>query len=54
MHARKKPELSLYIEVMGFCLQIVTAEDLDNDIEEVLHSFEEKCQRPILHSIVFN
>lgn len=30
------------------------AEDLDNDIEEVLHNFEEKCQRSILHNIVFN
>lgn len=29
-------------------------EDLDNDIEEVLHNFEEKSQRSILHSIVFN
>ncbi|ENN76214.1 RNA polymerase II subunit A C-terminal domain phosphatase SSU72 [Dendroctonus ponderosae] len=40
--------------ISDLCMHIVTAEDLDNDIEEVLHSFEEKCQRPILHSIVFN
>ncbi|XP_050307030.1 RNA polymerase II subunit A C-terminal domain phosphatase SSU72 [Anthonomus grandis grandis] len=40
--------------ISDMCMHIATAEDLDNDIEEVLHSFEEKCQRPILHSIVFN
>lgn len=36
-----------------FFIQLAKTEDLDNDIEEVLHTFEEKCQRPILHSIVF-
>ncbi|CAG9767544.1 unnamed protein product [Ceutorhynchus assimilis] len=40
--------------ISDLCMHIATAEDLDNDIEEVLHTFEEKCQRPILHSIVFN
>jgi len=40
--------------ISDMCMHIATAEDLDNDIEEVLHTFEEKCQRPILHSIVFN
>ncbi|XP_066260713.1 RNA polymerase II subunit A C-terminal domain phosphatase SSU72 [Euwallacea similis] len=40
--------------ISDLCMHIATTEDLDNDIEEVLHAFEEKCQRPILHSIVFN
>ncbi|EFA03763.1 RNA polymerase II subunit A C-terminal domain phosphatase SSU72 [Tribolium castaneum] len=40
--------------ISDMCLMLAKAEDLDNDIEEVLHNFEEKCQRPILHSIVFN
>lgn len=35
-------------------LQLAQSEDLDNDIEEILHNYEEKCQRPILHSIIFN
>lgn len=40
--------------ISDMCMHIATTEDLDNDIEEVLHTFEEKCERPILHSIVFN
>ncbi|CAH0557357.1 unnamed protein product [Brassicogethes aeneus] len=36
------------------CSLIVNAEDLDDDIEEVLAGFEEKNQKKILHSIVFN
>ncbi|KAF5287741.1 hypothetical protein FQA39_LY15761 [Lamprigera yunnana] len=40
--------------ISDMCLMMSKSEDLDNDIDEVLHSFEEKCERPILHSIVFN
>ncbi|XP_060516633.1 RNA polymerase II subunit A C-terminal domain phosphatase SSU72 [Cylas formicarius] len=40
--------------ISDLCMQVSKTEDLDNDIEEVLHNFEEKCQRPVLHSIVFN
>nr|XP_023012530.1 RNA polymerase II subunit A C-terminal domain phosphatase SSU72-like [Leptinotarsa decemlineata] len=40
--------------ISDMCLMMAKAEDLDNDIEEVLHNFEERCQRSILHSIVFN
>jgi len=40
--------------ISDMVIMMAKAEDLDNDIEEVLHNFEEKCQRPILHSIVFN
>ncbi|KAL3283582.1 hypothetical protein HHI36_006720 [Cryptolaemus montrouzieri] len=40
--------------ISDMCLMMAKTDDLDNDIEEVLHNFEEKCDRPILHSIVFN
>lgn len=40
--------------ISDMCMQIAKSDDLDNDIEEILHAFEEKSQRPILHSIVFN
>lgn len=29
------------------------SEDLDNDIDELLHEYEAKCQRPILHCVLF-
>nr|CAI5827160.1 unnamed protein product [Callosobruchus analis] len=38
--------------ISDMCAMLAGAEDLDNDIEDVLHNFEEKCQRSILHSIV--
>ncbi|XP_065164651.1 RNA polymerase II subunit A C-terminal domain phosphatase SSU72-like [Atheta coriaria] len=40
--------------ISDLCSMLRKSEDLDNDIDEVLHDFEEKCKRPILHSIVFN
>ncbi|XP_056643113.1 RNA polymerase II subunit A C-terminal domain phosphatase SSU72 [Diorhabda carinulata] len=40
--------------ISDMCTMMAKAEDLDNEIEEVLHNFEEKSQRSILHSIVFN
>nr|CAH7741906.1 unnamed protein product [Callosobruchus chinensis] len=40
--------------ISDMCAMLAAAEDLDNDIEDVLHNYEEKCQRSILHSIVFN
>ncbi|RZF45365.1 hypothetical protein LSTR_LSTR002808 [Laodelphax striatellus] len=29
------------------------SDDLDNDIDELLHDHESKCQRPILHCVLF-
>lgn len=29
------------------------SDDLDNDIDELLHDFEAKCERPILHCVLF-
>ncbi|XP_019864904.1 RNA polymerase II subunit A C-terminal domain phosphatase SSU72 [Aethina tumida] len=40
--------------ISDLCTMMINSDDLDNEIEEVLHNFEEKAQRPILHSIVFN
>ncbi|CAH0558218.1 unnamed protein product [Brassicogethes aeneus] len=40
--------------ISDLCTMIIKSEDLDNDIEEVLHTFEDKAERPILHSIIFN
>lgn len=33
--------------------QMAQSEDLDNEIDELLHEFESKHQRPILHSVHF-
>ncbi|VVC86345.1 RNA polymerase II subunit A C-terminal domain phosphatase SSU72-like [Leptidea sinapis] len=33
--------------------KMTQSEDLDNDIDELLHNFEAKCHRPILNSIMF-
>ncbi|XP_017771083.1 PREDICTED: RNA polymerase II subunit A C-terminal domain phosphatase SSU72 [Nicrophorus vespilloides] len=40
--------------ISDLCMMLSKSEDIDNDIDEVLHDFEEKCKRPILHSIAFN
>ena len=32
---------------------LVDADDLDNDIDELLQDFESKSNRPILHTVVF-
>jgi len=40
--------------ISDMCIHIAKVDDLDNEMEDVLHAFEEKSQRPILHSIVFN
>lgn len=31
----------------------IKCEDLDNDIDEIMQEFEEKCNRPVLHTILF-
>lgn len=33
--------------------QLSESDDLDNDIDELLHDFELKCERPILHCVLF-
>ncbi len=32
---------------------MANSDDLDNDIDEMLQDFEAKCQRPILHCLLF-
>jgi len=32
---------------------LTTSDDLDNDIDEIIQEFESKCQREILHSVLF-
>lgn len=29
------------------------SDDLDNDIDELLHDFEAKAKRPVLHCVLF-
>lgn len=31
----------------------IKCEDLDNDIDEIMQEFEEKCNKPVLHTILF-
>lgn len=33
--------------------QLANSEDLDNDIDELLHEFESKFARTILHTVLF-
>jgi len=33
--------------------ELAISEDLDNDIEEIIQDFESKCQREVLHTILF-
>ena len=33
--------------------QMAQSDDLDNDIDELLQEFESRCQRTILHTVVF-
>lgn len=32
---------------------MVKSEDLDNEIDELLHDFEAQNQRPVLHCVLF-
>jgi len=46
------PLFGLFLTSVSY-LQMADSEDLDNDIDELLHEFESKCQRPILHCVLF-
>ncbi|XP_044743043.1 RNA polymerase II subunit A C-terminal domain phosphatase SSU72 [Chrysoperla carnea] len=39
--------------ISDMCVMMAKSEDLDNDIDELLHNYETKCQRPILHCVLF-
>lgn len=34
-------------------LQLANSDDLDNDIDELLHEFESKFDKSVLHTVVF-
>lgn len=44
---------SLNIFIVSPPLQMAQSDDLDNDIDELLHDFESKCQRSVLHCVLF-
>ncbi|KAA0203451.1 hypothetical protein HAZT_HAZT002467 [Hyalella azteca] len=39
--------------ICELALLLSSSDDLDNDIDELLHEFENKCQRNILHCVQF-
>lgn len=39
--------------ISHYAPQMASSSDLDNDIDELLHDFEAKTQRPVLHSVQF-
>eukprot|EP00035_Acanthoeca_spectabilis_P023387 m.449102 g.449102 ORF g.449102 m.449102 type:complete len:227 (-) comp19770_c0_seq1:1844-2524(-) len=41
------------LHIVSLCEMLEEVEDLENDIDEVLQSFEEKNKEPVLHSVAF-
>jgi len=39
--------------ICDLCTMLADSDDLDNDIDEMLQEFEARCQRPILHTVLF-
>lgn len=39
--------------ICELCQLLQDAEDLDNEIDEILQDFETRCDRPILHTVCF-
>lgn len=39
--------------ICDLCTLLAQSEDLDNDVDELLQEFESRCQRTILHTLVF-
>lgn len=40
--------------ICDLCAMLSASDDVDNDIDELLHEFESRCSRTILHTVVFN
>jgi RNA polymerase II subunit A C-terminal domain phosphatase SSU72 len=40
--------------ICDLCEMMRASDDLDNDIDELLQDFESRCQRTILHTVIFN
>ena len=32
---------------------MIVSEDLDNDIDDIIQDFESKCEREVLHTVLF-
>lgn len=46
--------LKIFSSIIHSCMfQLANSEDLDNDIDELLHEFESKFVRTILHTVLF-
>ena len=43
----------VFLSTWEFYFQAEEAEDLDNDMDELLQEFEEKTKRRIIHSVQF-
>lgn len=39
--------------ICDLIIMMAQSDDLDNDIDELLHDFEGKCQRSVLHCVLF-
>ncbi|CAH1239261.1 SSU72, partial [Branchiostoma lanceolatum] len=39
--------------ICDLCQMLQDSDDLENDMDEILQAFEEKCNRPILHTVSF-
>ncbi|XP_013416039.1 RNA polymerase II subunit A C-terminal domain phosphatase SSU72 [Lingula anatina] len=39
--------------ICDLCELLKESDDMENDVDEILHDFEGKCQRPILHTVCF-
>lgn len=52
--SERRQQLTKFFKI-SCCLskQMASSSDLDNDIDELLHEFESKNQRPVLHSVHF-
>ena len=39
--------------LLDLATKLEEAEDLDDEIDEIVHDFETKCDRSVLHTVVF-
>ena len=38
---------------LDLATKLESCEDLDDEMDEIVHDFEAKCDRPVLHTVVF-
>ena len=39
--------------LLDLATKLEACEDLDDEIDEIVHDFESKCERSVLHTVVF-